>query len=393
MPLTGVEKIIWRVRDLVFAPPVRGRLVEGPVVVAGLFRAASGIGRAARGCAEALEKAGGNITRVDLSGVFGQEDLPADPRLTTMPTKETGTLILHCNAPEADRALLALRHFHGKRWRIVGCWVWETSVAPESWRRASRRLSEIWTPSRFAADAIAAVSAVPVRAVPHFVAAPDGLAADRKRFNLEDEQFVCLAMADGRSSFFRKNPIGAIRAFRRGLGERPEARLVVKARNLGEQPAFKELLSDAAEGDRRIIILEEDFTEDDQWRLLACADVFISLHRSEGFGLPVAEAMALGKAVIATGWSGTAEFLDPDAAIAAPWKLEPVDDPSLRYKPADGAVWAEPDEDAAARALHRLAGDPALRRTLGETARAAIARHCGAGAYADALQTLPGANA
>lgn len=372
----------------VLARPIRDQLVGGPVVVAGLFRAASGLGRAVRSCADSLEAAGIAVWRVDLSRAFGQEDLSFGGRLNPFPRHRSGTLVLHMNAPSVDKALWTLGLLRFRSWRIIGAWVWETPIAPTSWRAPGRRFSEIWAPSRFAAEAIAPVAEAPVRVAPHAVSVPASATAARHRFGLDREHFVCLTMADGRSSFFRKNPIGAVNVFRAGLEGREDARLIVKTRSLYDQPAYRRLLVDAIGGDPRIRLLDEDLREGETWALLASADVFLSMHRAEGFGLPIAEAMALGKAVIATGWSGNMDYMKEDAAIAAPFRLVPVDDPSERYENAPGVFWAEPDCAAAAQSLRRLADDENLRRRLGDSAREAIASHCNGAAYFQALQSL-----
>ncbi len=378
------KRLAWRLRSLTLAPPVKRRPVDGPVVVAGLFRAASGLGRAVRGCADALESHGVSVLRVDLSGQFGQEDLPPDPRLAAPPKQALGTLIVHVNAPETDWALVALGHYRPRRWRIVGAWVWETPSPPASWRAASRRLSEIWAPSRFAADAIASVADAPVAVVPHAVIAPPDIASDRAGFGLAPGDLVCLTLADGRSSFYRKNPIGAVKVFRAALDGRADARLIVKTRHLCDQPAYRNALTAEIGNDPRIRLIDDDLSEADMWALTASADIFLSLHRAEGFGLPIAEAMALGKPVIATGWSGNMDFMaDADAAVA--FRLVPVVDPTQRYAPQPDAMWAEPDLEAATVRLRALANDPALRARLAAAGRQAVARFCNGAAYAKAL--------
>ena len=364
--MTLPERLLWRLRDAVFAPPAPDAV--GPLVVAGLFRAASGVGQAARTLADSLEDAGVQPARVDLSPVFGQVDLGPDPQCGPMPDARTGTLILHVNAPETDRALLALRRFRPQRWRIIGAWVWETSRAPEAWRRTSRRLSEIWAPSGFAAEAVRSTSDAPVLVAPYAVRPPAHLSADRAAFGVDKAAFLVVAMADGRSSFTRKNPVGAIAAFRRGLDGVREARLIVKLRNT--DAAARRMLDAAVEGDPRIHLLDADLDDGARWSLLASADAFISLHRAEGFGLPIAEAMALGKPVVATGWSGNMDFMNADNALPVTFRLTPVSDPTGRYAPDPEAVWAEPDIDDAANALKRLASDADLRARIGACAAA-----------------------
>lgn len=336
------------------------------MVVAGLHRAASGVGQAARSLADALELSGRAVRRVDLSAVFGQCDLAPDPRLEAMPPDAAGTLVLYVNAPETERALMALRLFRPRRWRIIGAWAWETDRAPAAWRTPSRRLSEIWALSRFAADAIATVARPPVRVVSPAVIPPAEVSPDRARFGLPENVVAFLTMADGRSSLHRKNPSGAIAAFRRGLPAAVDARLLVKLRNVDE--ASMEALIAEAEGDARITFLEADLDDASRWSLLASCDAFVSLHRAEGFGLPIAEAMALGKPVVATGWSGNMDFMNAENALPVGFRLIAVEDPTGRYPSDTASVWADPDIDGAADAMRRLALDANLRQRIGAAA-------------------------
>jgi glycosyltransferase involved in cell wall biosynthesis len=174
-------------------------------------------------------------------------------------------------------------------------------------------------------------------------------------------------MFDGRSTLARKNPMGAIAAFKRAFGPRDDAVLIVKAVEIGAEPRALADLRAAIADWPNIRILTEQLGDRDVLELLASVDALVSLHRSEGFGLPIAEAMTLGVPAVVTGWSGNAEFAE-GAVVAVPYRLVPAADPSRRYERPD-LRWAEPDLDAAAAALRRLAADPAWRAELSATAR------------------------
>jgi glycosyltransferase involved in cell wall biosynthesis len=125
----------------------------------------------------------------------------------------------------------------------------------------------------------------------------------------------------------------------------------------------------------------------DHHALTACADIVLSLHRSEGLGLVPAEAMLLGRAVVATGWSGNLEFMDETGAALVAYRLVPAQDPRGVHE-VPGAVWAEPDlEDAVAR-LRRLADDPYERAALGSRGQALARRCLGPAPLIQALSTL-----
>lgn len=387
MNFSVYEKLLWRTRALLFSKGGAAHS-RGPLVVAGLFRAASGIGKAARATCLALEEAGIEFTAIDLSERFGQCDLgPTGPE-APFPRSPTGTLILHVNAPETEPALLALRHFRRPGWRRIGVWVWETSEAPASWGRPSQLLSEIWTPSEFSKSAIEPIAQCPVKTVPHYVPAQKaGALLKPAAREAEATRFVVLTFADGKSSFHRKNPHGAVRAFRRAFPDQQNVRMIVKLRNVPMGSAFNIDLAQACAGDERIEIINESLSEHELSALMEKCDVFVSLHRAEGFGLPIAEAMARGKAVIATGWSGNMDYMNADNAVLADYSLIPVRDPYARYGADTKGVWADPDEQAASTALRKLMADKDARKQLGIRARAAIIRHCAGGRTVAALNS------
>ncbi|MFN7054346.1 glycosyltransferase [Hyphomonas sp.] len=350
-----------------------------------MFRTGNGLGRAARACYEALKAEGFHPLAVDLSTMFNQADLEPCLPLGTLNQKESGTLIIFANPPEMERALagLGLRRWH--RWRIIGAWAWELTSPPRHWARQTRYVSEVWAPSQFVADSFSGEFDCPIRVVPHFIPVT-GRPSDRTD---GEEPLLVLTLADARSSLERKNPAAALRMFRAAFpasrSASQKAEFVFKCRNLHLFPAYARELQDAAEGDERISILDQTLPEPDQSALLDGADIILSPHRSEGFGVHLAEAMARGKSVIATGWSGNLEFMSAEASILLPYRLGPVKDPTGVYAPQDPVVWAEADFDAGVEALRSLADDPARRARISESAQAAIRRRLGSRVYRNAI--------
>ncbi len=377
---TLTEKAVWRLRR--FTLPSGADLGgDARLVVAGLFSTASGVGQSARACLEGLQKLGVAASAVDLSWLFNQVDLPSEGWATGLERPETGgTLILHLNAPETEIALFRLGLRRWRRWRVIAYWAWELPVAPASWRGPSRHVSEVWTPSAFVRDAIASRIAKPVRVAPHHVPVPKttGPAAT-------GSAITCLVMADARSSFHRKNALGAIDLFQRAFRTEERARLLLKCRNVSEYDDVRKSLSRACESDRRIELIDASLPADELFRLMSRADIVLSPHRSEGFGLHLAEAMALAKPVIATGWSGNMEFMTDRNSALVPYRLAPAIDPYNVYKHGDKTVWAEPDLAAGAEMLRSLAHDPAARRRLGDQARRTVSEKLNGEAYIQAL--------
>ena len=359
---------------------------NSPLVVAGMFRTGNGIGRAARACYEALRREGLSPLAVDLSAMFHQADTDSVVPLSPMPRNSSGTLILFANAPETERALmgLGLRRWHD--WRIIGAWAWELPVGPSGWARQARMLSEIWYPSQYVRDALHCRLRAPQRIVPHYIPAKaiDAPCALRAESN-GSVRLRALSIADGRSSLPRKNLLSAIRMFTRAFSGAEQVELVLKCRNLDLFPDYKQEIMQAAAADPRIQVIDRTLPQEEHEALLARSDVVISPHRAEGFGLNLAEAMACGKAVIATGWSGNLEFMDSSNSILLPYRLAPVKDSSGIYSGFDGAQWAEPEIDAGANALRELYESSSSVANLAAAARTSIGRKLMSERYTDAL--------
>lgn len=360
---------IGRAAQLLMAPrlrflqrPVRpDAIAPGAVVVSGYFSEVNGIGRAGRLTLESARTWGGQMIA---------HDMGADPGANRVARGSSGGIWLaHCNPPEAMAFMVGpTSHVWADRYR-VGYWAYELERIPDDWLPALRLFHEIWAPSRFVADAILVARGPQgplVRVVPHPQPRRDDIAPDRARFNITS-RFTALSMFDGRSTLARKNPMGAVLAFQRAFGPNDDAALIVKVVEGGADPRAVSELKAATSHWPNIRFLHDKLTDREVLQLIASVDVLVSLHRSEGFGLPIAEAMTLGVPAVVTGWSGSAEFAE-GAAVAVPYQLVPAADPSRRYERPD-LRWADPDLDAAAAALRRLAAEPAWRAELAATAR------------------------
>lgn len=325
---------------------------EGSLTVGGFLSAPTGLGEGARRMLAAMREGGIAASGADITAALrqGAQDAPL-----RRPAPGPGTIILHVNGFMQPWALAALGRAAVARKRIIGYWAWELPELPADWRRGFRSAHEIWVPSGFVAAAVRAAGHLPVRVVPHPMPPPDPAPLGRADFGLPPEAFVALAIFDAGSSLARKNPLAAIRAHRTAFGDRADRILLLKThgtRNAGA--AWREVAEAAAAPNIRI--LDAVLPPRDLWALMAAADVLVSPHRAEGYGLAIAEAMALGRAVVATGWSGNLDFMRPGpACIALPYALVPATDPQATYHhPA--MRWAEPDEAALADALRALAG-------------------------------------
>jgi glycosyltransferase involved in cell wall biosynthesis len=356
-----------------------------PLAIAGLFSTASGVGEGARLAYGSLDAAGYAPAAFDLSPAFGQVEMTdAAQRRTVAPG--AGSLIVHHNGPYLPHALWALGRARVRGRRIIGYWAWELPRLPDEWQASFRYLHEIWVPSIFTRDAVAAATDKPVHVVPHplppMAATPDM----RGRLGLPADVLIVLNVFHLGSAFSRKNPLAAIAAFRKAFGDAPNRMLAIKIIDNGAHWARHEL-DMAIAGAGNIRLIEGMFPEPDMAGLMAGADIVISLHRSEGFGLVPAQAMALGKPVIATAWSGNLEFMNKDNSALVSYSLIPVRDPEGVFE-ADGQMWADANVEEAAQWLRRLASDANLRAKMGAAAAKDVAAQLSPRHFAGAVAAL-----
>jgi glycosyltransferase involved in cell wall biosynthesis len=371
-------------RDL---PPAAGGMV-----VAGDLFGTTGLGEAARLIHQGLTHVGVPTWELDLkavrSSVAGSSARRGAAAMGSAGLPVAAPLLMHVNAPLLPLALLRLPRATVRGRRVIGYWLWELPTLPAEWALGARFVHEAWVASRFTAEAVASLLPGRVRVVPLPLAItpPTPSALDRGAFGLPDKAVVVLVSFNLASSLERKNPHAAIAAFRAAFGDRPDRLLVLKVGNPGHFPSeFAQLAQAAAAPNIRLETRSLPRADNDA--LTASADIVLSLHRSEGFGLVPAEAMLLGKPVIATGWSGNMDFMDAESAALVGYRLVPARDPRGVYEVA-GAVWAEPDQADAVAHLRRLADDAVARRALGARGRAAATARLGAGALAEAVRGL-----
>ena len=352
---------------ILYRPDVR-TLEPGDVLLSGFLSAHMGIGRSGRMIAEALRRGGAPLRLHDLD-----RDRPGHGLADAT---SGGVWFSVCNPPEAVHFMAHATHpaAFERRYRI-GFWAWELAELPPDWVEALPLFHEVWAGSPFVADTIRQAAHgldVTVRMIPYPLPEMAEARADRARFGWRPGELAVLCMFDVNSTAARKNPMGAVHAFQRAFRpDDPSVRLMVKANAPGGDPErAPPALREAIAGWPNITLLVAELSDADADALLASADVFVSLHRSEGFGLSIAQSMVLGRAVIATAWSGNADF-QAGGVVEAPYDLVPVRDPSGRYEVA-GQVWAEPDLDFAAEALRRFADDRAEVEAQGERGREVI---------------------
>ncbi len=252
----------------------------------------------------------------------------------------------------------------------IGQWAWETDVLPTTWLPAFRFLDEIWAFSTFVADNLGRLSPVPVAVIPMAVVVPD---PSRVPLPIAgDDRFTFLFMFDFFSTSRRKNADGLIDAFARAFGPGEGPRLLLKTINGRLRPEAEAELRRKITEHPDIELIDAYLEPAQNAALIAHADCYVSLHRSEGFGLTLAESMALGTPVIATGYSGNTDFTTPDNSYLVNWTPTRVG-PECEIYPAEGN-WAEPDLDHAGELMRRVWQRPEEAQAKAERARLDIDR-------------------
>jgi glycosyltransferase involved in cell wall biosynthesis len=355
----------------------------------GFARAESGLGENLRAVARACAAANlpHSVIDIDIETGIRKADSELDPLIAVTATYRNQII---CVNPDA---LVEAVHHEGVAAMSsaykIGYWFWELEKLPRSWARASSTLQELWASSEFVRRALAKSVCVPVYKVPTPIRAPQPSRAYRRaEFGLADVHFVFLFTFAYGSIVARKNPGALVRAFREAFPiANPafaNARLVLKSVQSeffpDEAPALKAL----AGGDPRIMFIDRFLSRDEVMGLQLCADCYVSLHRSEGLGLGMAECMAAGKTVIATAYSANLDFMNENNSLLVDYALIPV--MPGEYPDTQEQVWADADIDSAARQMRRAFAEPALRHDLGHAARRFMREHYSAAAVGATLQ-------
>lgn len=351
-------------------PARRGRPTPG-VNVVGFLTGSLGIGESARLMVEATTTAGLAVQRVDVDATT-----PGRARVRAGGGAHHDTTVLCVNADLTPVVARAVPQMLRKSYRI-GMWYWEVEDFPATLHGAFAHVDEVWTATDFVRSAIEPHSPVPVRTVtPPLPQRGPEPTLSRTDLGLPDRPYH-LFVFDHLSTLERKNPLAVIDAFTAAFGPDDGPVLVVKSINAARRPVDAERVRLHAARHPHVVLLEDHLPAAARDALVARCDVYVSLHRSEGLGLTMAEAMAWGKPVVATGYSGNLQFMTAENSFLVPWTEARIPVDAAPYPP--GARWAEPDVDAAAVLLRRIAQDPALAAAKGARAAQDIADRHSAG--------------
>ena len=355
------------------------------VRVVGLLSSSSGLGESARLCIDSLTRAGCGVTTADVAALFDSDDGVAYPRRDSGPRADVA--IYHLNPTMLLPSILRAGLPQHLRTYSIGYWAWELETLPPEWVGALRFVDAVMVPSRFCQEAVQAYTSKPVVVVPHPVERPTPVAdtvADPAARGA-DARFRVVSIFNLGSSFLRKNPVAAIMAFRAAFGESDAAELVLKISDGARYPAERDRIHAAIAGARNIRLIDAVWDRAALQELLASADAYLSLHRSEGFGLTLAEAALAGIPVVATNWSGSTDICPPELCYPVDHALVPFNDPHPAYAGLRRARWAEPDVAHAAEQLRRIRAAPAEARARARALRTWLAEYLARHDYRGAL--------
>jgi glycosyltransferase involved in cell wall biosynthesis len=355
-----------------FTPEADGSCAPLSVSVSGYLTDESGWGASARGYIRALRHLGVPTRLEDFSRLTsnrsgdrtvlsGDALADWDVNLMCIDAGQHFAVLSH-----ADQQLLDRRY-------NIGAWAWELPRFPDRWYDRFAYYDEIWVGSSFIASAIAPISPIPVIRIPPVLApvtrgVHDETPRDWKR---RRDEFLFLFMFDVHSHIARKNPLAVIEAFRRAFRPSEPVRLMLKCVNAASDSAGFATLRNRAAG--AAIDIHDGYLPSHQVRsLMSNCDAYVSLHRSEGIGLTIADAMGLGKPVIATGWSGNTDFMNVSNAFPVGFRLVEIEQNVGPYDA--GETWAEPSVEHAAELMRFVVDHRDEAGARGEAARRSIQR-------------------
>jgi glycosyltransferase involved in cell wall biosynthesis len=353
-----------------------------PRIVVGFLSSPSGLGQSARLAARAFAASGMPVSVVDLSRYFyegrGQIDhgFPDASR-----SQGPGHVVIVINAPYMPYALFLLGRGFLRDRHVSGYWAWELPTAPKNWRRGLKCVHDVVVPSSFTAKAVRRLDAnAQIRVALH----PVALDYPTTEYGIKKNKFTVVAASNVASGFTRKNPLAIIRAFELAFGNSNTAQLNLLLTNGEQYEKGMAQVQAVAATMRNVSISTSPMTRRDFLQWWGEPDAYISLHRSEGFGLGIAEAMCAGVPTIATGWSGNMDFMNTDNSLPIRYNLVDVEDDQGKY-PSDLGQWADADVFHAAQCLVDVAERSTVERAEAWRKTTAVRAELTAQAFAAAM--------
>ncbi|MCI8285806.1 MAG: glycosyltransferase [Firmicutes bacterium] len=332
----------------------------------GNIKAETGLGQSCRLLASILDNTEYpiNIYQYSQLGIQKESDTAYDNRINSELIYDIN--VIHINPHEMAVAYLDIDKSAWDYRYNIAYWLWELEDFPDEWTSCFNYLDEIWAPSEFICESIRKKTDKPVKCIHYHITAEITKEYARSDFNLPEDKFLYLMMYDHGSCVERKNPMGVIKAFKKAFPkEETKVGLVIKINNASNED--DEIIQDLCREYTNIYLIKETLEKSAVNSLIKCADAVVSLHRAEGFGLVMAEAMLLGTPVIATNWSANTEFMNSDTACMIDYEIATLKKDISLYKA--GSRWASPDINQAAMYMRKLHEDKTYYTEISQKAQ------------------------
>lgn len=356
---------------------------EDGINLIGNIRGDSGLGQSCRLLADELEhsKLDFCIYEQHISEKFSMTNHDYDYKISE--ELRYNVNLIHISPNEFTISFLQLgKSVWDYRYNIA-FWLWELEEFPEQWIDCISIIDEIWTPSEFVSESIRKVTDKPVYTIPYHVTAPADSKYDRQYFGLPDSKFLFLMTYDSGSMMERKNPIGTLEAFKKAFDKNnTEVGLVIKVS--GDSGNEVKLIKKYLDGYENVYFITETLSKIEINSLISSVDVYVSLHRAEGFGLVLAEAMEIGTPTIATNWSANTEFMNTEVACMVDYTLVQLKKDIGPFQ--EGNRWAEPDINQASSYMQKLFEDAEYYNKIATNARKYIEKKLSMEKIADMIK-------
>lgn len=326
------------------------------IEVIGFFHSISGIGESARLCAQQLAADGYRVKCTSVEKFFRKPQELDWHWPDTIHNREINCRIYHLNPPMLPPVIVQMRIANFKTTFNIGYWAWELEALPAEWQRAIRYMNAIITPSHFTTQVIQRYTDYPVLTATHPVTLAPATAGMRARLDIPEQAFLVSSIFSFGSALERKNPLGLIAAFKQAFSGINDAYLVLKANAGADSPEKNALLQAIAEHPG-IRLLDQHWSRADILGLIETSDLYASLHRSEGFGLTIAEAMLLHTPALVTAWSGNMDFCTAENSFLVGYKPVKVNSSHPEFREFETATWADADIEQTTQLLADLYRD------------------------------------
>lgn len=326
------------------------------IMLTGYLSAVLGIGEVARRLATSLFAAGFDLELIDLQTTKSRSFAA---NFEQWEVKHKSPKFKYVSVVNPDQfALTSLLSLNprSKPDSAAGVWSWELEKAPNFFNIAAKSLDEIWTYSDFMVNCFENSDEFPKIQKFNLHARPFGETKERSRatLGLQPKDFLCSVVFDFFSDVKRKNPWASVSAYLQAFPKEGNAKLAIKTINSEYYPEERLKLLSLIEGRNDIKLIEKYLSEEELRRVINASNVHISLHRSEGFGINLFDALSDGVPVVATGYSGNLEYMKDFPELLVPFDLVNVQN-YAGYKL--NAQWAEPDVKAAALSIRKISSD------------------------------------